>query len=342
MRRTPASCGIQQRARHWERERSDCVARTAPGIAAGASRSTARWTSIPSCWRACSSPSRSRSTSSFRPSRSGCRPISRRSACCWLRTGEERYQPDRAVLDQDLRGVVRDGRRVRHRAVLPVRHQLEPLLGRRRQRHRPADRLRGADRVLPRSDASSASCCSAATACRRWLHVLSAVVVAVGTAISAFWILSANSWMQHADRPRDARRHRLPARLARRSSSIRASPTASRTCSTPPISPPASSCSRSARAILLAGRHVEEARTMMRMAIGLLVDPGAAAAVHRRPARAQHAQAPADQDRRDGGALGRLQARRLPHLRLAGREGREEPLRDFDPARLLARSSRTI
>ena len=30
----------------------------------------------------------------------------------------------------------------------------------------------------------------------RWLHVFSAVAVAVGTAISAFWILSANSWMQ--------------------------------------------------------------------------------------------------------------------------------------------------
>jgi cytochrome d ubiquinol oxidase subunit I len=30
----------------------------------------------------------------------------------------------------------------------------------------------------------------------RWLHVFSAIVVAVGTAISAFWILSANSWMQ--------------------------------------------------------------------------------------------------------------------------------------------------
>src|SRR5262249_25319237 len=29
-----------------------------------------------------------------------------------------------------------------------------------------------------------------------WLHVLAAVIVAVGTAISAFWILSANSWMQ--------------------------------------------------------------------------------------------------------------------------------------------------
>lgn len=30
----------------------------------------------------------------------------------------------------------------------------------------------------------------------RWLYVLSAIVVAVGTSISAFWILAANSWMQ--------------------------------------------------------------------------------------------------------------------------------------------------
>src|SRR6185437_4848011 len=29
----------------------------------------------------------------------------------------------------------------------------------------------------------------------RWLHVTSAVAVAAGTAMSAFWILSANSWM---------------------------------------------------------------------------------------------------------------------------------------------------
>ena len=29
----------------------------------------------------------------------------------------------------------------------------------------------------------------------RWLHVTSAVIVAIGTATSAFWILSANSWM---------------------------------------------------------------------------------------------------------------------------------------------------
>src|SRR5688572_13218365 len=29
-----------------------------------------------------------------------------------------------------------------------------------------------------------------------WLHVMSAIFVAIGTATSAFWILSANSWMQ--------------------------------------------------------------------------------------------------------------------------------------------------
>jgi cytochrome bd ubiquinol oxidase subunit I len=29
-----------------------------------------------------------------------------------------------------------------------------------------------------------------------WLHVTSAIIVAIGTALSAFWILSANSWMQ--------------------------------------------------------------------------------------------------------------------------------------------------
>jgi cytochrome d ubiquinol oxidase subunit I len=31
----------------------------------------------------------------------------------------------------------------------------------------------------------------------RWLHVTSAIMVAIGTATSAFWILSANSWMQY-------------------------------------------------------------------------------------------------------------------------------------------------
>src|SRR5256714_9024360 len=29
-----------------------------------------------------------------------------------------------------------------------------------------------------------------------WLHTLAAIAVAIGTLMSAFWILSANSWMQ--------------------------------------------------------------------------------------------------------------------------------------------------
>ena len=46
---------------------------------------------------------------------------------------------------------LRHGRRLRHRDVLPVRHQLVGVLRQDRARDRPADGLRGADRVLPRS-----------------------------------------------------------------------------------------------------------------------------------------------------------------------------------------------
>ena len=134
------------------------------------------------------------------------------------------------------------------RAVLPVRHQLEPLLGRRRQHRRPADGLRGADRVLPRGDLSSASCCSARTACRAGC-MMSAVVVAAGTSTSAFWILAANSWMQTPGRPRDARRRRLSARLARHHLQSELSLPLRAHAHTRPISPPRSWCWRSARAI---------------------------------------------------------------------------------------------
>ena len=70
----------------------------------------------------------------------------------WRRTGIERYRDAGAVLDAHLRRLLRHGRGFRHRALLRVRHQLEPLLGGRRQRRRPAHRLRGADRLLPRGD----------------------------------------------------------------------------------------------------------------------------------------------------------------------------------------------
>ena len=139
-----------------------------------------------------------------------------------------------AVLDQDFRRLVRHGRRVRHRAQLPVRHQLEPLFGRGRQRHRPADRLRGAS---PRSSSkrrSSASCCSAGSACRRGC-----------TCCRPSSSRSAPRSRRSGSCPPIAGCRRRPVTRSAtaspfrstgwRSSSIRASRIASRTCSLPPI-----------------------------------------------------------------------------------------------------------
>jgi cytochrome d ubiquinol oxidase subunit I len=36
------------------------------------------------------------------------------------------------------------------------------------------------------------------------VHVASAIIVASGTTLSAFWILALNSWMQTPSRPRDS------------------------------------------------------------------------------------------------------------------------------------------
>ena len=101
-----------------------------------------------------------------------------------------------------------------------------------------------------------------------WLYVLSAAAVAVGTAISAFWILSANSWMQtpagHELRggiayPRDwltiIFNPSFPYRFAHMLNAAY-------------LTTGFVVLAVGAR-YLLAGRHIEEARTMLRMAIGL-------------------------------------------------------------------------
>ena len=103
----------------------------------------------------------------------------------------------------------------------------------------------------------------------RWLHVFSAIAVAVGTAMSAFWILSANSWMQTPAGyvmeggiayPRDwlaiIFNPSFPYRLAHM---LNASL----------LTGGFVVIAVGAR-YLLAGRHAEEARTMLRMAIGLM------------------------------------------------------------------------
>ena len=176
-----------------------------------------------------------------------------------------------------------------------------------RQRRRPADRLRGADRVLPRGDLprhpavrlqpGAALALRAVGGRRRCRHG------DVGVLDPRRQQLDAD-----ADRPRDAGRHRVSGRLARRSSSTRASRIASPTWSTPPTSPPASWCWRSARATCSpaacrrSAHHAADGDRPHR-------HPGAAPAADRRPARAEHARAPADQGRRHGGRTGTAPSR---------------------------------
>jgi cytochrome d ubiquinol oxidase subunit I len=102
----------------------------------------------------------------------------------------------------------------------------------------------------------------------RWLHVFSAIAVAVGTMMSAFWILSANSWM-HTPAGHEIRdgiaypvswfeiifNPSFPYRFAHMLNA------AYLTTAFVVIGV--------AARFLLAGRHVEEARIMLRMGIGL-------------------------------------------------------------------------
>ncbi len=101
-----------------------------------------------------------------------------------------------------------------------------------------------------------------------WLYVLSAAVVAIGTAISAFWILSANSWMQ------TPAGHELRGGIAY--------PTDWLAVIFNPSFPYRFAHMLNAAYLttgfvvlavgaryLVAGRHIQEGRTMLRMAIGL-------------------------------------------------------------------------
>ena len=102
----------------------------------------------------------------------------------------------------------------------------------------------------------------------RWLHVFSALAVAFGTTLSAFWILSANSWMQTpagyalaggiaypADWFAIVFNPSFPYRLAHM---LNAS-----------FLTGAFVVLAVGARYLLAGRHIEEARTMLRMAVCL-------------------------------------------------------------------------
>ena len=102
----------------------------------------------------------------------------------------------------------------------------------------------------------------------RWLHVFSAIAVAVGTTISAFWILAANSWMHtpagHEMRGGVAYATDWLAIIFNPSFIYRFAHMLNAAFLTTGFVVLAVGARH-----ILANRHAEEARTMMRMALGL-------------------------------------------------------------------------
>src|SRR5437763_1754355 len=147
------------------------------------------------------------------------------------------------------------------------------------------------------------------------LHTLAAIAVAGGTLLSAFWILSANSWMQTpvGYEMRDGVAYPLdwldivfnpsfPYRLAHMVTA------AYLTTSFVVLAVGAR--------YILAGKHLEHGHTMVRMGGRLCCHRRAAPALHRRSAWPQHAQASADEDCGHRGALGRQQSGRARAVRV--------------------------
>jgi cytochrome bd ubiquinol oxidase subunit I len=103
----------------------------------------------------------------------------------------------------------------------------------------------------------------------RWLHVFSAIAVAVGTCLSAFWILAANSWMHtptgHVMRDGAAVPVDWFAVIFNPSFLYRLAHMLNASFLTAGFVVLAVGARH-----LLANRHVEEAQTMIRMAIGLM------------------------------------------------------------------------
>jgi cytochrome d ubiquinol oxidase subunit I len=103
----------------------------------------------------------------------------------------------------------------------------------------------------------------------RWLHVTSAIAVAVGTATSAFWILSANSWMHtpagYEMRDGIAYPHDWLAIIFNPSFPYRLAHMLNASYLTAGFVVLAVGARH-----FLANRHIEESRTMLRMAIGLV------------------------------------------------------------------------
>ena len=160
-------------------------------------------------------------------------------------------------------------------------------------------------------------------------------MVAVGTAMSAFWILSANSWMQtpagfKMKTASPIRRTGSP------SSSIRTSPTGFAHMLNASLLNSGFVVHRGRRALSARRQSCREARTMLAWRSSLTAVLAPLQLIIGDQHGLNTLQLSADQGRGHGSTLGRQPARRLRNFGLAGREDRKQPLFDLDPARLFA------
>ena len=79
---------------------------------------------------------------------------------------------------------------------LRVRHELERTVAASRDRSRGRCCPMRPSRPSCSRRPSSACCCSAGSRVQPWLYLFSTAMVALGTTLSAFWIMVNNSWMQ--------------------------------------------------------------------------------------------------------------------------------------------------
>ena len=150
-----------------------------------------------STWRGGSSVSRPSTTSSSSRSRSVWSCSSRSCRRRGTAPVTDKWLQGHQVLRQALPHQLRDGRRHRHRAGVPVRHELERLLPLRRRHLRCAARGRGPARVLPRVDVHRPVDLRLGPAARAVCTWPPSGPPRSAPSLSAYFILAANSFMQH-------------------------------------------------------------------------------------------------------------------------------------------------
>ena len=115
----------------------------------------------------------------------------------WVPHRRRALPADDEVLGQALPDQLRDGRGHRHRAGVPVRHELERLLA---ASSATSSAPRWPSRVCWRSSwspRSSGLWIFGWDRLPRRLHLACIWLASIGTVLSAYFILAANSWMQH-------------------------------------------------------------------------------------------------------------------------------------------------